>query len=271
MLSGDGLQLFHRRWEPDSSPRAVCLLVHGLAEHSGRYEELARVLTDRRFSVWALDQRGHGRSEGRRGDCLGFSRFVDDLRTLAEQARIKAPGLPQAVIGHSLGGFIALAYATQFADWVQAVAVSSPALKLTHRPPALEVAMVHLLARLIPIFPFPNGVNPSLLSHDLKAVESYRTDPLVHRVITARCAESVDQAMKEALDLAPALKVPCLILQAGEDEICDPEASARFARLVKQAPVTFRRYDGMYHELFNEIERERVIRDLCAWLEEVLG
>lgn len=268
-LSSDGTRLFHRRWDGDS-PRAVCLVVHGLAEHSGRYERLAQILADRRFSVWALDHQGHGRSDGRRGDCRDLNQFVEDLRALAGHARIQAPNLPHLVIGHSLGGLIALTYAARFSDSLRAVAVSSPALKLTHETPPLKTALVTGIARLIPLFPFPNGVNPQHLSHDPCVVEAYQKDPLITRSLTARCAVALNRAMKGSPALARRLKVPCLILQAGSDEVCDPDATARFARSVKEAPVTFRRYDGMYHELFNETERERVIFDLCTWLEKIL-
>jgi alpha-beta hydrolase superfamily lysophospholipase len=269
-LSRDGVRIFYRRWEAQAV-RAVCLLVHGLAEHSGRYEAIARSLNERGYSVWALDHRGHGRSGGRRGDCRRLEEFVGDVRTLAERARARHPDRPQVVIGHSLGGLIALTYAVRFPEGVSAVAVSSPALKLTHEPSPLKRAVVTAVARCFPLARFPNGVNPRYLSHDPTVVEAYRKDPLIFRTLTARCAVALDQAIRNSRALAKQLAVPCLILQAGSDEICDPLEAGRFAQAAAQAPVAFRRYDGWYHELFNEPDRQRIISDLCAWLDRTLG
>lgn len=269
ILSTKGLRLFHRHW-PALKPKAICLIVHGLAEHSGRYDGLAQILVERHLSVWAVDHIGHGRSDGRRGDCCGLETFVEGLKTLADCARMQAPNLPQIVIGHSLGGLVALTYAVQFPNRLKAVAVSSPALKLAVEPGFLKRAFVTAMAYLIPTFPIPNGVRPNDLSHDPTVVEAYQNDPLIFRTLTARCALALDRAINRVWKLANRLVVPCLILQAGKDRICDPSAAERFAHLIQNAPVTFRRYDRAYHELFNETDRNRVIFDLCTWIERIL-
>lgn len=271
LAASDGTRLFYRRWQADPAPRAVCLLVHGLAEHSGRYAHLAETLAGRRLSVWALDQRGHGRSEGRRGDCRSFDELVEDVHRLVEEAARQEPALPRLMIGHSLGGFIALAYAARRPREIRAVAVSSPSLRLAHPTDPVTVFVVTSVAKLLPTAPFGNGVKPHLLSHDPGVVAEYVRDPLVHRVLTARCAVALRDAMRDSLRLAAKLSIPCLILQAGADEICDPAAAAEFARACSNGLVTFRRYDGLYHEIFNEVERQRVIEDLCAWLDEILS
>lgn len=270
LAASDGRRLFYRRWQADSPARAVCLLVHGLAEHSGRYAHLAEHLAGRRFSVWALDHRGHGRSEGRRGDCRGLDELVQDLHRLVEAAARQEPALPRLMIGHSLGGLIALTYAVGHPRQIRAVAASSPSLRLAHPTDPVTVFVVTNVAKLLPTAPFRNGVNPRLLSHDPKVVQGYIRDPLVHRVLTARCAVALRDAMRDSLRLAAELSIPCLILQAGADEICDPAAAAEFARSCSNGLATFRRYDGLYHELFNEVEKERVMEDLCQWLEGVL-
>ena len=270
LVSSDGLKLFYRRW-PAPQPRAICLLVHGIAEHSGRYGHLAEALTSHQFDVLALDHRGHGRSEGRRGDCRSLRQFVEDLHLLAGQARAKVSRtLPLALVGHSLGGLIALAYAAAYPGSAQAVAVSSPSLKLAHETPPLKVAFVTAVSRVAPAFHFQNGVNPRHLCHDPAVVRAYETDPLIHRVLSARCAVALRQAMLRSQELAKKLTIPCLILQAGADELCDPRAAERFAANGSDSRITFRRYEGMYHELFNEPEKERAIADLCTWLDGVL-
>lgn len=269
-LSSDGTAIFFRRWETPR-PRAVCLLVHGVAEHSGRYSHLAQALNERRFSVWALDHRGHGRSGGRRGDCRSLDEFVADLHRLVELAGREAPGIPRVMVGHSLGGLIALTYAVKHPGELRAVAVSSPALRLAHPTDPVTVFVVTNTAKVLPAFPFNNGVNPRILSHDPEMVEAYRRDPLVHRVLTAQGALALRDAMRDSLSLAARLSIPCLLLQAGADEVCDPAAAAEFAAAAPKNLMTFRRYDGFYHEIFNEVERRRPIEDLCRWLETTLS
>lgn len=271
LSASDGTRLFYRRWWAESAPRAACLLVHGLAEHSGRYSRLAERLAGRRFSVWMLDNRGHGRSEGKRGDCRGVGQLAEDLHLLAEKAGREEPGLPRLMVGHSLGGLIALTYAARRPGEIRAVAVSSPALRLAHPTDPVTVFMVTSVAKLLPTAPFRSGVNPRMLSHDPAVVEQYIRDPLVHHALTARCAVALRDAMRDSLRLAAQLKIPCLILQAGADEVCDPAAAAEFARAAADGLVTFRSYDGFYHELFNEVKREQVIEDLCRWLDGALS
>ncbi len=263
----DGLRLFYRQWEVPH-PKAACLVIHGLAEHSGRYATLAQTLVSHSFAVWAMDHRGHGRSEGRRGDCRSLAEFVQDLHQLVQEVQANFQKVPRVLIGHSLGGLIALAYAVEHPLAVQAVAVSSPALRLAQAPSKAKVYIAKGLAHLLPTTPIPNGVNPQHLSHDPQVVEAYEKDPLVHRVLTARCAVALQRAMQEAPRLAVKLKVPCLILQAGSDLVCDPQESASFAKNVQNATVSFRRYEGLYHELFNEPQRGEIMEELCSWIKQ---
>jgi len=265
----DGLRLFYRRWDIPQ-PRAVCLLVHGVAEHGGRYGHLAARLTRHGFSVWIMDHRGHGRSEGARGDCRSLQEFVEDLHLLKLRAGEALPGVPVLLVGHSLGGLIALTYAAEHPGEIRAVAASSPALKLTHETPAWKVALVTATSKVAPLAPFQNGVNPAKLCRDPQVVEQYRKDPLIHSVLTARCALALQDALANSLELAGRLRVPCLILQSGTDEVCDPKTALEFSRRGNGSPLSLYRYDGMYHELFNEPERGRVIEDLCRWLDSVL-
>ena len=265
----DGLKLFYRRWDVPR-PRGVCLLVHGLAEHSGRYGHVAARLARRDLSVWSMDHRGHGRSEGVRGDCRSLREFVEDLHLLKSRAADVLPDVPLLLIGHSLGGLIALTYATDHPKEVRAVAVSSPALKLAHETPDWKVALVTATSKIAPLAPFQNGVNPTDLCRDPQVVEAYRKDPLIHNVLTARCALALRAALANSLELAGQLHLPCLILQSGTDQVCDPKTAEEFSRRANGSPLSLYRYDGMYHELFNEPERGRVIEDLCQWLDSVL-
>lgn len=266
LIAKGGLRLSYRGWET-ASPKGICLLVHGLAEHSGRYERAARVLNRHGFSVWALDNRGHGRSEGLRGDCRSLDEMVQDVAQLGCTIRALHPSLPQVMVGHSLGGLIALACAARFPERLKAVAVSSPALRLTHETSLFTAATVTTLSRVLPTTPFANGVDPAVLCHDPKVVEAYRNDPLVHRVLTARCAVALRKAMRESAGLAEQIRIPCLLLQAGQDQVCDPAAAEQFARRAKNGLITFKRYDGLYHELFNEPQGEAILEEVGRWLD----
>lgn len=271
LLSSDGLKLFYRRWDV-SAPKAACFVIHGLGEHSGRYDALIDTLTGRGFAVWAMDHRGHGRSQGRQGDCASILQFAQDLhRLILQETSHGQRPLPRLLIGHSLGGLIALLYATEHPQAIRAVAVSSPAFKLFTPPPKLKVAIAETLARILPSTPLPNGIDPRLISRDPDVVRAYQKDPLVHGVLTARCAVRLRDAMADSVRLAKKIRIPCLILQAGADQICDPDAAGEFAQAAPNPLVTFRRYEGLYHEVFNEPERSEVIGDLCQWMEQVAG
>ncbi len=268
--SDDGIRLFVRRWDAER-PRASCILVHGIAEHSGRYEGLARALTERGLSVWAMDNRGHGRSGGARCDCTGLENYTSDLGKLIAHIQAEAPSPTRLLIGHSLGGLICLDYAAHHPEELRGVAVSSPALKLALHLPKIKVIAAETLNHYLPTTHIPNGVDPHFLSRDPNVVEAYKRDPLIDRSLTARCAVALRDAMAASMSLADKIQIPMLILQAGEDRVCDPAAAAAFAQKARRELVTFKRYDGFYHELFNEPEKERVIADLAAWANTLLN
>ncbi len=270
LKTAEGLKLFYRHWEVPN-PKAACFIVHGLGEHSGRYEALAQILTQNSYTVFGMDHRGHGRSEGLRGDCRSITEWVEDLHHFIETVVAPDHPLPRILLGHSLGGLVALWYAAHHGPTLKGVAVSSPALKLAQPPPRFKVVVAEGLARLLPTTILPNGVNPQSLSRDPAVVLAYEKDPLVNRGLTARCAVALRNAMAQASELAGRLKIPCLILQGGDDRICDAKAAYQFAKAAPPHTVTFHRYEGLYHELFNEPEKTQVIEDLCAWLKEQAG
>ena len=246
--------------------RAQCLLVHGLGEHSGRYRHVADALNHAGMSVWALDYRGHGRSGGRRGHCGRFHELLDDVGSLAARARADAPGQPTILVGHSLGGLLVLAYALTYPHSLTAVAASSPALDLAAPPPWIERLLAALLGRLWPTCAVPNGVHPDWLSHDPAVVNAYRADPLVHHDVTLGGYLAVRAAMASVRRRAAEMTVPCLILQAGDDRIVSAAASRAFAAAVTAPGSACRVYDGWYHELFNEPDRQQALEALCQWL-----
>ena len=268
-LAGPAGALHHRVWLPPSAPKGVVVLIHGLAEHSGRYTHVGEHLAARGWVVHAFDYRGHGRSPGLRVHVDRFGDLLDDTAAVLEAARRRHPGLPVFVVGHSLGGLIALLYALAHPDGLAGVAVTSPALG-THpslRPPKAKRAAAHLLSAVAPRTLFRTGIDPRGLSHDPEVVRAYAADPLVSHSVSARFYTETARAMAEAHQGASRLRVPALVMASANDAIVDAGATRRWLAAAPPGRVEAVFYDPLAHELFNEPERQEVLARLEEWLE----
>ncbi len=266
----DALELALFRW-PVQAPRATCLLVHGYAEHTGRYQELASTLVSAGIEPWAIDLRGHGRSPGRRADVRIFADYIEDVLRLSERVRAERPDLPRLLLGHSMGGTIALRFALEHPDRVNLLVLSAPFVRPTVPPPAWLTGLASGLARLAPQLPVQR-LDAAVLSRDPAEVEAYRNDPLVYNGwIKARIGHELVRSGPPLLERAPALQVPTLIMHGAADGLNDPEASRELASMIGSEDVTLRSYPGGYHELFNDLDRDTVRGDLLAWLNERLA
>lgn len=261
----DGQRLFVRDW-PLAQSRGAVLIVHGLGEHSGRYERLAHWFGQRGYAVRSYDQRGHGRTPGSRGAL----RHGDDLPSdLAAVYRDYADSLPHAplLLGHSMGGLVAVRTVLDGRIAPPAMVLSSPALRSWESPVMIKLA--HALVWLLPNLPLRNGLNFDKLSHDREVVANYRSDPLRHGRITPRLADFIFSAGASSIAEAAHLAVPTLLLVADSDGLVDPAGSRAFARAAAPGgPLTARFFATLYHELFNEAEpgRSQVLRQLADWL-----
>ena len=270
LTTSDGLSLFYRVWRQEGvseEPRATFAVVHGLGEHSGRYQNLANYFVPRGYAVYAFDLRGHGQSEGRRGHVNRFGDYFTDVRTFLDFVRSAASDRPVFLVGHSLGGLIVLGYALHHPEGLRGVISSGAALKLTMTVPGWKLAVGRWASRLLPTLAQPNGLDPSLLSHDSSVVEAYQTDPLVHDRVTARWSTEFFAAQAATLESAPNLSLPCLILHGGDDQICAPDGSRLFFERAGAADKHHIEYPGLYHEIFNEPEKEQVFADIEAWVQ----
>ena len=252
-------------------PRGVCLLVHGLGEHSGRYRHVAEILNQRRMAAWAVDYRGHGRAGGRRGHCGTFAELVDDVSRVLARIRQEAPALPTILVGHSLGGLIVLTIALQQPKELRGVVASSPALGLATQPPLVKRWLASSLGRAWPTCLVPNGVHPEWLSHDPSVKTAYLRDPLVHRRVSLGGYLAVREGMAWAMARACDMTLPCLILQAGDDRIVSVEATRTFAHQVPSPGSAYHEYPGWFHEVFNETDRQRVFDEMAAWVQARLN
>jgi alpha-beta hydrolase superfamily lysophospholipase len=261
----DGTAIFTREWPArDGVPRGRILIVHGLGEHSGRYDHVAERLGAIGLTVHGYDQRGHGRSEGPRGSIPADDALLDDLRFVFERIE-PAP----AVLGHSLGGTLA-ARATG-GGWIAppALVLSSPGLAL--HVDRVRLAALRLARRALPDRGLPNMLPVSKLSHDPAVVAAYKADELVHDRITPRMFWFLHDSGAAVRRDAAKLTLPTLLLASGIDGIVDPAGSRELATALP-AGATVHIYDDLHHEIFNEREpdRTRVLDDLAGWLERRL-
>jgi alpha-beta hydrolase superfamily lysophospholipase len=265
-LGAAGRELFRRAWLPDE-PLASALIVHGFAEHCGRYEHLATWLASRGVAVHAFDHQGHGRSSGPRCYVRRFSDFLDDTERALTFARTPRSDLPVFVIGHSMGGLITASLAVERKPDVAGFVLSGAAL----RPPVpLSRArrwLLGLLRRFAPRLSFPSGLDPEALSTDPAVVRAYLDDPLVERRITASLAAELFAAMDRTSSRGDAVEGPLFALHGEDDAICSPMGSRVFATAAHHG--SYLGLPGMRHEIFNEPERERVYASVLDWLNQV--
>lgn len=261
-----GVALAWQAWLPDDDPKAVVILSHGLAEHSGRYAHVAACLVRHGYGVYALDHRGHGRSQGRRAQIDRMAYVVDDLHTFVGLVRSEQPAKPQFLLGHSVGGAVAVNYALEHPDELAGLVLSAPAVVIENAP-AVQVRVGKILSAIAPGFPLL-ALDGTAVSRDTAVVHAYDTDPLNYRgkIPVRTLAELVDTAEKLP-DRLGDLRLPILVLQGTADRLVPLSASRLVHDRVSSPDRTLRLYEGLYHEVFNEPERDQVLADLCDWLE----
>jgi alpha-beta hydrolase superfamily lysophospholipase len=265
--SHDGLRLFCRCWTVEKA-RGVILLVHGYAEHCGRYRWLAQQLNQRSWSVAAFDYRGHGQSGGRRAHIDRFEDYLADLRTFLREVDGLGTGRPRFLLGHSLGGLIVARLAELEGDAFAGLVLSSPFLGMAIKVPAAKAAMGKLVSGLLPTLTMKTGLDPACLSHDREVVEQYASDPLVSNVTTARWFTEILKAQQTTLAEAARCTRPLLVQQAGADQLSLVADTHAFFQAAGSKDKLYNLYEGFFHEIFNEVERERVLNDLLGWLDQ---
>lgn len=263
----DGEQLMLQEWPlpPQLAQRGTVLLVHGLGEHAGRFDALARRLNDWGFAVRGYDQYGHGESAGVRGGLPSDTRLLDDLADIVDSTRHRmAPGTPLLLLGHSLGGLVAAHMVALQMCPVDGLILSSPAFNagLTR----FQQGLVAVLPALLPNLRVGNGLQPDYLSHDPAVVAAYRADPQVHDRISARLARFIARSGPAVLAAAPRWQVPTLLLYAGDDHLVNPQGSRDFAAAAPAAVVQSQCFAALYHEIFNEPDAAAVFAALHAWI-----
>jgi alpha-beta hydrolase superfamily lysophospholipase len=271
--TGDRLRLQLRYW-PLTTPRGTVLIVHGLGEHSARYEALAVVLNRAGWSVASYDHRGHGRSEGARGTIAAPESLLADLAVVIDALRSNATA-PLLLLGHSMGGLVAARFAAELLEarpavWcrpVDGLVLSSPALDAGLS--ASQTLLLAVLGRVAPSLRIANGLSPAWLSRDAAVVRAYEADPLVHNRITPRLVRFIVDAGEFVRARAAAWRTRTLLLYAGADRCVAPAGSRAFAAQAPASVVQSREFPGLFHEIFNEPEHAEVeallLETLAGW------
>ena len=266
--ASDGENLAMQDWPvPEGiTVLGTIVIVHGLGEHAGRYERVARRLNAWGFAVRGYDQYGHGESGGARGRLPSQWRLVDDLGDVVQSTRQRmARGLPLLVLGHSMGGLVAAALVANGQVPIDGLILSSPALATRLSP--LRKLLLAILPRIVPNLAVANAIDPNYLSHDPAVVGAYEADPRVHDRVSARLARFFAEGGPAVIARAPQWSVPTLLMYAGDDRLVDPAGSRAFAAAAPAQVVTARCFEGAYHEIFNEPASEPVFATMKVWLE----
>jgi alpha-beta hydrolase superfamily lysophospholipase len=264
--TSDGLQLFTRHWEPDASPEAAVVLVHGYAEHSGRYDHVAEVFVEQGAAVYAYDQRGYGRSEGRRAYVDDFDRYLDDLGQFLDRVRARHPDRPLFLFGHSMGGLVVLKYVLDREPSVQGLLLSGPAIEINPDLAPLLRRVAQVLGRLFPTLPTTRSPEDAI-SRDPEVVEEAKNDPLnYHGRVLARTGAEMLRAGDAVRARLEEVTDPFLVLHGTADTLASPEWSRRLYERAASPDKTIQLYDGLYHETFNEPERATVLSDMGEWI-----
>jgi alpha-beta hydrolase superfamily lysophospholipase len=258
--------LYYQSWLPSNGTKAILLLVHGFAEHSGRYINIVNCFVPKGYAVYGLDHRGHGRSEGRRGYVEQFSYYLKDLKTFFDIVHGKHRDIKIFLIGHSMGGTIAAAYAVHYQHEFDGLILSGANVKVGTGFSPLLIAVARIFSLLLPKMGIV-ALDASAISQDKVVVDAYVNDPLVYRgKIPSRLGSELVRVMQKLPHQMSKVNLPILIMHGTADRLSDPKGSEMLYERVSSRDKTLKLYGGFYHEIFNEPGRERVFTDMETWL-----
>jgi alpha-beta hydrolase superfamily lysophospholipase len=261
--------IVYRYW-PVDQPRATILLIHGLGEHSGRYQHVAEAFNAKGFTVLAPDHLGHGESPGTRVFVEQFDDYLTGVRECRAIIDQQCPGVPCFVLGHSMGGLIAGRLLLEDQQQYRGALLSGPAFAAEAPPSGLVMFIGRLLAKIAPKAGMI-ALDASGVSRDPQVVAAYNADPLVnHGKITAALGVALFDAMAEVMSRAAEIKLPLLVMHGDADAMAAPKGSEQFAAAVSSSDKTLTLLPGLYHEIFNEPEGANIIAAYAEWIESRL-
>ena len=261
-----GIPIVVHRWEPDVSAKAVVVVAHGFGEHALRYTNLVEALLPRAYCVIAPDHRGHGLSGGKRAYIDRHAYLLDDMDQVFRRAGEIHPSLPVFLVGHSMGGNIALGSALRSQSHLRGLVLSGPAVSTHGVSRGLRLA-AKVLGRLTPTLGVKQ-LSSDAISRDPAVVAAYVGDPLVfHAKMPAGTGAALLSSSEHYATMLHTLSVPLLVVHGSEDKLVSVESGKAAHRLAGSADKTIKIYDGLYHEVFNEPEHPAVLADMADWLD----
>ncbi len=264
----DNINLYGQCWLPEGETIAVINLIHGIGEHSTRYTAMADYYTKKAIAVYAIDYRGHGKSEGKRGHTPEYESLMKDIDKLMEYSAKDSSCKKLFIYGHSLGGNLVLNYVLRRQPKITGLIASGPWLKLAFEPSKFDVVLGSFVKKIYPAFTQKTKLKTDDLSHNEDSNETYKKDDLVHGHISVSLFFGAREAAQWALDNAAKMPVPLLLMHGGADKMTSPEGSKEFASKTDKAELKI--WDGFYHEIHNEKENQQVYDFVINWIERIL-
>ncbi len=262
-----GQKIFAQEWQPEGDPRGAIALVHGLGEHSGRYQHVAETFTQAGYALVSCDLPGHGRTEGPRG-LFSYTEGLIEIDHLLKETANRCPGVPRFIYGHSMGGVLVLYYTLMRRPDLRGAIVTSPGLAAGTPVPSWKRTAAKLLANIFPSFTMANGLDRNNLSHDQAVIHAYDADPLTHDRVSALLGRDILTRGDWIIDQASDYPLPLLLMQGSKDHIVSTQATDAFARRVPAEKLTYRIWEGLYHETHNEPEKAQVLQTMVDWLDQ---
>jgi alpha-beta hydrolase superfamily lysophospholipase len=268
--AADGMNLFEQWWRPEAEPKATLVIVHGYAEHSTRYTHVGEHLANQGFAVETFDLRGHGQSEGKRAFVRSFDQYLVDLEQFLERVRQRMKTKDMFLLGHSMGGAIVTLFAITRKPDVKGLILSGPALKISDDISPFLVRLSSMIGMVLPHLPTIK-LDSGGISRDPEIVKHYDNDPLVYRGgIPARTGAEITRATRMIEAEMETITLPMLILHGTDDRLADPEGSKSLNQRAQSQDKTLKLYEGYYHEVMNEPEKELVLADIVEWTDRHL-
>lgn len=265
-----GIEIFFQNWFVES-PKGVLVIVHGLGEHSGRYGTIINELKGTGISIYALDQRGHGKSGGKRGHINSYMDYVDDIKLFIDIIQEENENIPLILLGHSMGGVTACKYALTYSEDLSGLILSSPGFVPTVALPGWKKSLVVLLSRYFPQTSLTTGLEPKDLSHDMDVVDAYENDHLVHNRISSRWSTEFIKSGEECLNRALELRLPLLVFHGKGDAIVDYHASETLFNNASSLNKELHLFEGLFHETMNEINYKKITQMVVRWIVKIAG
>lgn len=267
-LADDMVRIFYQSWTAQN-PKGIVVISHGLGEHSDRYSNIMGALAGGGISFYALDHRGHGKSGGKRGHVDRYMKYIEDMKQLVETVVKKEnPGLPIILLGHSMGGLIAMRYALEHREDLRGLILSAPALVPAVAVPGWKKALGRFFSVIAPSLAMNNELDPADISSDPDVVQAYRDDPLVHDMVSARWYTEYLDTAEYCLARPSELEMPLLVIHGMADRMVSPEGSRIVFENASSQDKQIFTFESLFHETMNERieDRKKVLKTISGWI-----